>query len=83
MAAPRVANNPAAKRQPAPAAPVPAQKPPEDEAPPSRIAWFIGWVAVPGAVFGAIFGGGVLLGAHYPDGWIAWSVRGVAHLFGG
>lgn len=81
MAAPaRVANNPAAKRQPA--APAQPPKAPEDEAPPSRVAWFLGWVAVPGAVFGGIFVGGVLLGAHYPDGWIAWTVRGVASLFG-
>lgn len=84
MAAPaRVANNPAAKPKAPPAAAPQKQPPPEDEAPPSRVAWFIGWVAVPGAVFGGIFLGGVLLGAHYPDGWITWGVRGVASLFGG
>ena len=85
MAAPsRVANNQPSKRQPAaPAAAQQKSPPPEDDTPPSRLAWFIGWVAVPGTVFGVIFGGGVLVGAHYPDGWISWSVRGIASLFGG
>ncbi|MCY1012448.1 hypothetical protein OV079_44335 [Nannocystis pusilla] len=47
------------------------------------MAWFIGWVGVPSLVFGGIFGGGVLVGAHYPDGWIAWAVTGLAGLLGG
>ncbi|WAS92744.1 hypothetical protein [Nannocystis punicea] len=81
MAAPaRVANN-SPKRQ-EPQANQPAKRE-EEEAPPSRLAWFIGWFGVPCLVFGGIFGGGVLVGAHYPDGWIAWAVTGVAGLFGG
>lgn len=78
MAAPaRVANN-SPKRQEPPAGP-PAKQ--EEETPPSRLAWFLGWVGVPGLVFGGIFGAGVLVGAHYPDGWIAWAVGGIAGLF--
>ncbi len=37
----------------------------------SRLAWFMGWVIGPGLVLGTIFGGGVLVGAHFHDGWIA------------
>lgn len=80
MAAPVRAQNSSPKRQELPAR---SEAPAEAEGPTSRLSWFIGWVAVPGVVFGGIFVGGVLLGAHYPDGWIAWGVRGVASLFGG
>ena len=80
MAAPvRPANN-SPQRQDVPAGPV---KPERDEAPPSRLSWFIGWVAVPSVVFGGIFGAGLLVGAHDPEGWIAWAVRGFASLVGG
>lgn len=78
MAAPARTPN-LAKRQD----PSPAKTPVEEEAPASRLSWFLGWVVVPGVVFGSIFGGGLLVGAHFPDGWIAWVVRGVASLFGG
>ena len=80
MAAPAKVPKNSPKRQEPPAR---SEAPAEAEAPQSRLAWFIGWVAVPGLVFGGIFVGGALLGAHYPDGWIAWGVRGVASLFGG
>jgi hypothetical protein len=81
MAAPaRVANNSPKRQEPQGNQPAKRE---EEEAPPSRLAWFIGWVGVPSLVFGGIFGGGVLVGAHYPDGWIAWAVTGVAGLFSG
>lgn len=78
MAAPARPANASPKKQD-----LPARNPEPAEAPASRLSWFIGWIVVPGVVFGGIFAGGVLLGAHYPDGWIAWGVRGVASLFGG
>lgn len=84
MAAPaRDANlhNKSGPKKQEPAAAVPARRDDEDS-PPSRLGWFIGWVAVPGLVFGGIFGAGVIVGVHYPDGWITWAVRGVAGLFG-
>lgn len=80
MAAPARAPMSSPKRQEPPAR---VEAPAETEAPQSRLSWFIGWVAVPGLVFGGIFVGGVLVGAHHPDGWIVWGVRGVASLFGG
>lgn len=80
MAAPARPANVNLKRQEPSAKPA---VPEGDEAPPSRLSWFLGWVVVPGAVFGGIFGSGLLVGAHYPDGWIAWAVGGVASLFGG
>lgn len=80
MAAPARAQNSSPKKQDLLAR---SEAPAEGEASTSRLGWFIGWVAVPGLVFGGIFVGGVLLGAHYPDGWVAWGVRGVASLFGG
>lgn len=83
MAAPaRVAN--VAKNSPKrqePSASPPAKRD-DEESSPSRLGWFIGWVGVPGLVFAGIFGGGVVVGAHYPDGWITWAVRGIAGLFG-
>lgn len=32
-------------------------------------SWVLGWVALPGAVIGGIFGGGVLVGANFHDSW--------------
>jgi hypothetical protein len=81
MAAPaRVANT--SVKKPDPPGNPPAKRE-EEETPPSRLAWFIGWVGVPGLVFGGIFGAGVLVGAHYPDGWITWAVTGLVGLFTG
>ena len=81
MAAPARAPQNSPKRQDPPGN-QPAKRE-EEEAPTSRVAWFIGWVGVPSLVFGGIFGGGVLVGAHYPGGWIAWAVTGLAGLLGG
>ena len=47
----------------------------------SWLGWTLGWIVAPGAVLGAIFGGGVLLGAHSPDGWFARAVVWVVGLF--
>lgn len=48
--------------------------PPEGEAEEGKrrgpLAWVLGWVAVPGVVLGGIFGGGVLVGAHFHDSWV-------------
>jgi hypothetical protein len=46
-----------------------------------RLAWFLGWVVLPGTVVAAIFGGGVVLGAHDHEGWFARSVMWVVGLF--
>ena len=35
----------------------------------SRLSWILGWVALPGAVLGGLFGGGVLVGANFHDSW--------------
>ena len=45
------------------------------------LSWVVGWVLVPGTVIGVIFGGGVALGAHRPEGWFARSVMWIAGLF--
>lgn len=50
----------------------------EDE---SRAAWMMGWVIGPGVVLGSIFGGGVLVGAHFHDSWISRLVMWTASLF--
>jgi hypothetical protein len=36
----------------------------------SWLSWALGWVALPGAVLGGLFGGGVLVGANFHDSWI-------------
>lgn len=51
------------------------------EAPTSRLSWILGWIVAPASVVAAIFGGGVILGAHNPDGWFARSVMWVAGIF--
>ena len=53
----------------------------ESEASESRLAWLMGWVIGPGAVLGMIFVGGVLVGAHYHEGWIARVVMWTASFF--
>ena len=47
----------------------------------SRLSWILGWIVAPASVVAAIFGGGVVLGAHNPDGWFARSVMWVAGIF--
>lgn len=80
-------------RKPSPAAPKPAAAKPAvakpaaevaetaSERPTSRLSWVLGWIVAPGSVVAAIYGGGVLLGAHNPDGWFARSVMWVVGLF--
>jgi hypothetical protein len=51
------------------------------ETPTSRLSWILGWIVAPVSVVAAIFGGGVILGAHNPDGWFARSVMWVAGIF--
>lgn len=46
------------------------------------LGWTLGWIVAPLSVLGAIFGGGVLLGAHDPDGWFARTVMWIVGLFG-
>jgi hypothetical protein len=44
--------------------------------------WTLGWIVAPLTVLGAIFGGGVLLGAHFPDNWFSRSIVWIVGLFG-
>lgn len=81
MAAPAKVANKSPKKPDAPGG-VPARRE-DEEAPPSRLSWFIGWIGAPGLVFGGIFAAGVLVGVHRPDGWITWAVRGFVSLFAG
>ncbi len=89
MAESKPSPNVPAQRPPAAAAKAPPSgKPaasaaaPEPEAKPEgRLAWFVGWVLVPGVLVGGIFGGGAALGAHNPDGWFPRTVMWVASLF--
>lgn len=68
------------KSKPVPAKPD-AKAPAEPEAPRSRLSWVAGWVLVPGAIIGLLFGGGALVGAHLPDSWITRLVVWVVELF--
>jgi hypothetical protein len=77
-AAPRATAKPAPAK---PAAKADAIAVGEPEQPVSRLSWFLGWIVAPLSVLGAIYGGGVLLGAHSPDGWFARSVMWVANIF--
>jgi hypothetical protein len=80
---------PRAQAKPAPAKPAAAKPTPatnaiavaEPEAPVGKLSWILGWIVAPLSVLGAIYGGGVLLGAHRPEGWFARSVMWVANLF--
>ncbi len=51
------------------------------EEPTSRVRWLLGWVVTPLLFFGAIFLGGVYLGANHPDNWLSNAVRWFAGLF--
>ena len=43
------------------------------------VRWALGWVAIPGAIIGAIFTAGAVVGANYHDAWftraIVWCVE--------
>jgi hypothetical protein len=69
----------------APAKPAPAKAdakaPAEAEAPRSRVGWLIGWVLVPGLIIGVLFGGGMLVGAHFPESWLSRMIVWVVELF--
>ncbi len=47
----------------------------------SVAGWIFGWVVVPALVLGAIFGGGVYVGANLHESWVARAVMWVAGLF--
>lgn len=47
----------------------------------SRLSWMLGWVALPGAVLGGLFGGGVLVGANFHDSWFSQAFVWVGELF--
>jgi hypothetical protein len=87
MAQPPSKPAPAAPRaKPSPASPKPnpganAIAVAEPTEPQGKLAWILGWIVAPLSVLGAIYGGGVLLGAHRPEGWFARSVMWVAGLF--
>ena len=51
------------------------------EEPTSRLRWLLGWVVTPLLFFGAIFVGGVYVGANHPDVWISSLVRWLTGLF--
>jgi hypothetical protein len=55
--------------------------PAEPEAPRSRLSWLVGWVLVPGVIIGVLFGGGVLVGAHFHDSWFVRAIVWVVELF--
>ncbi len=45
------------------------------------LSWIVGWILMPTAVVGVIFGAGVLLGAHMHDSWYARTVEWVVGIF--
>ncbi len=55
--------------------------PAEGEAPRTRLSWLVGWVLVPGAIIGVLFGGGALVGAHFHDAWLVRAIVWVVELF--
>ena len=68
--------------KPASAKPVAAASTPASPAEPAgRLSWILGWIVAPASVVAAIYGGGVVLGAHNPDRWFARSVMWVTGLF--
>lgn len=48
---------------------------------PRWLSWAVGWVLVPGVIIGSIFGGGLLVGAHFHDSWFARLIVWFAELF--
>lgn len=49
--------------------------------PRSRLSWLVGWVLVPGAIIGVLFGGGVAVGAHFHESWFTRMIVWVIELF--
>lgn len=81
-------SDPKSKAVPAKAPPAKAaagkpdpKAPAEPEAPRSRLRWVVGWVLVPGAIIGVLFGSGVLLGAHFHDSWVTRAIVWIVELF--
>jgi hypothetical protein len=70
----------AAPAKPAPAKPD-TKAPADAEAPRSRVGWLIGWVLVPGLIIGVLVGGGMLVGAHFSESWLARMIVWVVELF--
>lgn len=75
-----VVSKPAPAPKAVPAKPDP-KAPAEPEAPRSRLSWVAGWVLVPGAIVGLLFGGGALVGAHFSESWLARLIVWVVELF--
>ncbi|MGH1346754.1 MAG: hypothetical protein ACRBN8_34625 [Nannocystales bacterium] len=46
-----------------------------------RLSWMLGWIALPGAVLGGLFGGGVLVGANFHDSWFTRAFVWIGELF--
>jgi hypothetical protein len=62
--------------------PVAAAEPTEDAAKKEGwLGWTLGWIIAPLTVLGAIFGGGVLIGAHFPDSWFSRAIVWIVGLF--
>jgi hypothetical protein len=53
----------------------------EDETKRGPLRWVLGWIVLPGAVIGAIIGGGALVGAHFHDSWFTGAIVWVVDLF--
>lgn len=43
--------------------------------------WALGWVGIPGAIVGGLFGGGLLIGANFHDSWFTQTFVWVGELF--
>ena len=72
---------PAPPKAPASPAKVDPKAPAEAEAPRGRLAWLIGWVLMPGLIIGVLFGGGMLVGAHFSESWLSRAIVWVVELF--
>lgn len=47
----------------------------------SWLSWAVGWVLVPGALLGLIWGAGVLVGVHLHESWLSRLVVWTVDLF--
>ncbi len=45
------------------------------------LSWAVGWVLLPGTIIGVLFGGGVLVGVHFHDSWLARLIVWFVELF--
>lgn len=66
-----------AQKSDTPAAVAPAEAPSSG----GIVRWIAGWILAPGAVVGAIFGAGVFVGAHHPEGTLTRAIVWVVRLF--